>query len=113
MTGPGLRRWSAVVRGVAGLVSAGTLVVAVVLLASHWLAPAVLGSASTTGGGGTAGLGRADGARLSRAVPQLAAGLLGELGRLRTRAAGVGPRLTVGAATVLLCLVALWWGWWS
>lgn len=88
----------------AGLLSAGVLVTGVLLAILKWLAPAFLSGS---------GLSATDGPRWDRILAPLIIGVAGELSRRLRRGHGTRVRLATAAITVLLCLAALWWGWWS
>ncbi|GGL95749.1 hypothetical protein [Nakamurella endophytica] len=100
---PGPVRTAAAVRTLAGVLSAGSVVVGLVLVLSPWWAPLVLAGS---------GLDRAAGAAPGRSVPQLVAGLLGEAVRLLSRRWRPAARLAAASGVVVLCLAALAWGWW-
>ena len=89
--------------GIAGLFSAGTLVVGVVLLLMALAAPTLLERA---------GLGEADGPGWSRVLAQLLVGAAGEVVvRLRGRWP-TGPRVGADLAVIVGCLAVVWWVWW-
>ena len=88
---------------VAGLLSAGLLVLGAVLLVLRFAAPGLVS--------GT-GLSAAQGPQVSRIAVQLGVGVLGELlHRFRSRLP-LGLRPVVAALVIVVVLVALWWGWW-
>ena len=88
---------------VAGLFSAGTLVVGVLLLVMALAAPTVLERA---------GLGEADGPGWSRVLAQLLVGAAGELVvRVRPRWPD-GLRAAADLAVIAGCLTVIWWVWW-
>jgi hypothetical protein len=82
---------------VAALLSAGVLVVGVVLAALLVAAPA---------------LNDGTGPRIDRVLVALLAGGLGEVAHWRRGRLPVRARAAVAAAVSVVVLVALWWGWW-
>ena len=86
-----------VVEAVAALLSAGVLVVGVVLAVLLVAVPA---------------LDDGTGPRLDRVLVALLAGGLGELAHWRRERFPVRARVAVAAAVSVAVLVALWWGWW-
>ena len=88
---------------VAGLLSAGTVVVGAVLLVTALAAPTVLDRA---------GLGQAAGPGWSRVVAPLLVGAAGELVvRLRHRWPP-DQRAAADVAVIVGCLAVTWWTWW-
>ena len=88
---------------VAGLLSAGLLVLGAALLVLRFAAPGLVS--------GT-GLSAAQGPQVSRIAVQLGVGVLGDLlHRFRSRLP-LGLRPVVAALVIVVVLVALWWGWW-
>ena len=88
---------------VAGLFSAGTVVVGAVLLVMALAAPTVLERA---------GLGQADGPGWSRVSSLLRVGGIGELVvRLRHRWPP-GSRAAADVAVIVGCVAVIWWAWW-
>jgi hypothetical protein len=86
------------------LLSAGTLVVGVVLLMTALAAPTVLERA---------GLGQADGPGWSRVFALLLVGGAGELVVvLLRRRWPPGSRAAADAAVIVGCLAVTWWVWW-
>lgn len=101
MSTPG--RGVRILDAVAGLFSAGTLVIGVVLLVMAAVAPTVLERAS---------LGEADGPGWSRVLAQLVVGAIGELVvRLRHRWPP-GPRAAADLAVIVGCVAVIGWVWW-
>lgn len=88
---------------VAGLLSAGVLATGVLLAVLEIAAPVLI-----AGSGPTA----TQGPRWDRVLVPLVVGLAGEAARRFRRRFGAPVRLVTSAAVVVLCLVALWWGWW-
>lgn len=82
---------------VAALLSAGVLVIGVVLAVLLVAAPA---------------LNDGTGPRLDRVLVALAAGILGELAHLRRERLPSPARPAVAAGVIVVVLAALWWGWW-
>ena len=100
-------RWPRTVRvleATAGLLSAGLLVSAVLLLVLKFAAPGLVSGQ---------GLSATDGPESSRIAVGLVAGVVGEvLHRIRGRLPG-GLRPVVAALVIGGVLAALWWCWWS
>jgi hypothetical protein len=90
--------------GVGALLSAGVLVLGVLLAAL-----AVLGPVLVKG----TGLSAASGPRLDRVLIPLGVGLLGEILHVTRRRRRLTSRILAAAGTVLAALAALWWGWWQ
>ena len=88
---------------VAGLFSAGTVVVGLVLLMMAATAPTVLDRA---------GLGAADGPGWSRVFAQLLVGAVGELVVRLGRRWPPGARVAADLAVIVGCLTVIWWVWW-
>ena len=88
---------------VAGLFSAGTLVIGVLLLVMAAVAPTALERA---------GLGQADGPGWSRVSAQLLVGAIGELVVLLRRRWPPGARAAADLAVIVGCLTVTWWAWW-
>ena len=86
-----------IVEAVAALLSAGLLVVAVLLAVLLFAAPA---------------LNDGTGPRLDRVLVPLAAGVLGEVVHLRRERFSVRARPWVAGLVIVVVLGALWWGWW-
>ena len=104
--GPGSRSFGALVRlldVLAGLLSAGLLVVGGLLLAAQRLAPSVLSMA---------GWGQASGPGWPRVGAQLLVGVGGEVVvRLRGRL-GRGPRIAADLAVIVAAVTVIVWAWW-
>lgn len=97
------RRGLRVLDAVAGLLSAGMLVLGLALLVSQLFGAALLG--------GT-GLSAATGPGWWRVAAHLAVGAAGETGVLLRRRLAVGPRAAIAGGTVVAALavvVAAWW----
>jgi hypothetical protein len=86
-----------ILEATAAVLSAGVLVVGVVLAVLLVAAPA---------------LNDGTGPRLDRVVVALLAGGLGELARWRRGRLPVRGRVALAGAVSVLVLAALWWGWW-
>jgi len=97
------RRAVRILDAVAGLVSAGTLVVGVVLLTMAVSAPVVLERA---------GLGAADGPGWWRVLAQLGVGMAGELVVRSRRPWPDGRRAAADLVVIAGCLTVIWWVWW-
>ncbi len=100
---PSRSRSVRVLEVIAGLLSAGVLATGVLLAVLEAAAPAVL-----TGSGQSA----TEGPRWDRVLVPLLVGGGGELARRLRPRFGHRVRPAVAAAVVVLCLAALWWGWW-
>ena len=87
----------------AGLLSAGALVLGLVLAVLMFAAPAVVDGS---------GLSAAGGPQTGRIVVQLAAGAIGEVLHGRRRHFGARSRPLVAAAVIIGELIALRWSWW-
>ncbi|MGI8590628.1 MAG: hypothetical protein ACR2M5_06505 [Nakamurella sp.] len=90
--------------GVGALLSAGVLVLGVLLAAL-----AVLGPVLVKG----TGLSTASGPRLDRVLIPIGMGLLGEILHVTRHRRRLTTRILAAAGTVLAALAALWWGWWQ
>lgn len=88
---------------VGGLLSAGVLVTAVLLAVLEVAAPAFM-----TGSGLTV----AAGPRWDRILVPLIVGVAGELARRYRHHIAPRWRAALAVMVVLLCVAALWWGWW-
>lgn len=86
-----------ILEAVAALLSAGVLVVGVVLAVLLVAAPA---------------LNDGTGPRLDRVLVALLAGVAGELALLRRERLPARVRPAVAGGVIVVVLVALWWGWW-
>lgn len=86
-----------ILEAVAALLSAGVLVVGVVLAVLLVGAPA---------------LNDGTGPRVDRVAVALLAGVLGELAHLRRQRLPARARAGVAGLVILVVLGALWWGWW-
>lgn len=88
---------------VAGLLSAGTLVAGLVLLAARFAAPAIWAAPVIEA---------AQGPSWPRVIVHLVAGAAGEVvAALRGRRSR-GPRIAANLLVTVACLGALWWSWW-
>jgi hypothetical protein len=88
---------------VAGLLSAGLLVTGVLLAVLEIAAPALFPGS---------GLTVTEGPRWDRVLVPVGVGIAGEVARCWRHRIGGGLRPGLAATCILLCLVALWWGWW-
>lgn len=96
-------RYTGTLETSAGLLTAGVLVTGVVLAVLELAAPALVSGA---------GLSAAQGPRWDRILVPLLVGIAGECARRFRHGFRPLLRPAVAAAVLLLCLVALWWGWW-
>ena len=101
MSTPG--RGVRILDAVAGLFSAGTLAIGVVLLVMAAVAPTVLDRA---------GLGAADGPGWSRVFAQLLVGAVGELVVRLGHRWPPGARAAADLAVIVGCLAVVGWVWW-
>jgi hypothetical protein len=95
-------RWLRVLEAVAGVLSAGVLLLGLVLSVAQVLAPRL---------GGT-GLEAAVGPGWDRAVATLAVGVVGELLRALRRRLAVAARAAVAVVVLLGIGALLWFTWW-
>ena len=84
-------------QAVAALLSAGLLVIGVVLAVLLVVAPA---------------LNHGTGPRLDRVIVAVVAGALGEVAHLRRERLPERARAAVATAVIIVVLLALWWDWW-
>lgn len=96
-------RWLRTTEATAGLLSAGVLLSGVVLAVLALAAPALISGS---------GLSASEGPRLDRILVPLIVGAAGEATRLWRPRCSVRLRMAMAGLTILLVLLALWWGWW-
>ncbi|QNK80117.1 hypothetical protein [Nakamurella sp. PAMC28650] len=92
-----------VLEATAGLLSAGVLVIGVLLAVLALVAPALISGS---------GLAVTQGPRWDRILVPLFVGLAGELARRYRHRVEPRVRPLSAVVVVLVCLGALWWGWW-
>ena len=100
--GAGSGRWVRFLDALAGLLSAGVLVVGIVLLLAAVIAPSAVAAA---------GLGVADGPGWDRVIAHLAVGAAGEVVVLLRRRWPTVVRGLADAVVVLAALMVIWWAW--
>ncbi len=100
---PDASRALRVIEGLAALLAAGVLVTGVLLAVLDLAAPALIAGS---------GLSSAQGPRPDRILVPLIVGGLGEAARHHRGRLDPRWRVTVAVGVVIICLAALWWGWW-
>ena len=94
--------WLRVLDTLAGLLSAGVLVVGIILLIAALIAPSLVAAA---------GLGVAAGPGWDRVLAQLAVGVVGETVVLLRRRWPMTVRGFADGAVVVAALLVIWWAW--